>query len=148
MVEIALSLAIIGFGLAAVMGVLPTLMNTSRQAIESTEVALAAQDYVEEDYGANFTVADLALPSKTDPATDSVATNGFAANIAIAYSPATNAFGTNEFSGPLEFCVKGDPGQPLLKTIQITYSWPPGSAKPQTFTFITEVAATRDIPLP
>lgn len=142
MIEIALSLAIIGFGLVAVLGVMPTLMTASRQAIDYTEVALAAQDFIEYDFTGNFTPTSLAAATSTSPVATASTGISFKADAVVFYGPATNVFSTNQFNET----VSGTPGQPLLRTVRLEYKWPRGALRPQRFTFITEVAATRDIP--
>lgn len=135
LIEVALSIAIIGVGLVAILGVMPSLLTSSRGAVENTEIAMAAQNSVDMDFAALRTPADL---------------NGFSglhfepcigpslrATNCIAYSAATNSLSDVEF--------KDANGLPLLRTVRYTYSWPPGAARPQVFTFVTEICATTNI---
>ena len=142
-----MALAVMGIGILAIVGVMPHLMNASRQSIEYTEVALVAQDIIERDYRPTMTPVDLATTAYTSARADSTNTLSFNADFTYNYTLATNAFGTN---GATAFAFQtgaASGNKPLLKTVQITYSWPKGAKNPQRFTFITELAARQDIPM-
>ncbi|MDD2706516.1 MAG: hypothetical protein PHV34_00790 [Verrucomicrobiae bacterium] len=137
MIEISLALAVIGIGLVSVIGVMPHLLNSSRQSVEASEVALAAQGFIDADYSGAITPSELADYTGVFE-TNIAASLSFSASNSVAYVTATNGANTAEYSSG---------GNPLLKTVIITYAWPPNAKKRQVFTFITEVAATKDIPV-
>jgi prepilin-type N-terminal cleavage/methylation domain-containing protein len=142
MIEMSISLAIVGVGLLAIIGVMTPLLNTSRSAVDASEVAFAAQGYIEKDFGNNLEPDDIVkVPSVT---TTNIDSSSFHAVACSSYLVATNAAGVSyETTGP---------DQRLLTTQIITFSFPrppPGATNSvfQTYTFVTEVAATTNIVL-
>ncbi len=138
LIEIALSIAIIGMGLIAILGVMPTLLTSSRGAIENTELAMGAQNSVDEDFVAWRTPQNLS-GSVGQTILGTYTGASLKATSVITYAPATNIVLGKEFK------ERNGTGEPLLQTVRYTYSWPPGAARPQTFTFITEICATTNI---
>lgn len=135
MIEVALALAIIAIGLIPIIGLMPSLLNSSRQSVDSSEVALAAQDYVERMNLYQLNPDKLALmPVKSST---QVKTSSFQANVLTTSDISINPSDGQKYTDAS--------GGPLLKTVWITYSWPIGAAKPQTFTFVTEIAAQKNI---
>lgn len=135
LIEVALSIAIIGMGLVAILGVMPTLLMSSRGAVEQTEIAMAAQNSVDMDFASLRTPDDLVGFSGT---TGEIYTGpSLVASNTIRYAAATNAMAGTEF--------KDANNKPLLRTVRYTYSWPPNSPRAQTYTFVTEICATTNI---
>jgi type II secretory pathway pseudopilin PulG len=147
LIEIALSIAIIAIGLVAILGVMPSLLTSSRGAVENTEIAMAAQNSVDMDFAAWRTPDDLNLRYRPgdSPLGDNVKElyvgSSLKASNYISYVTATNILANKEFK-ELNGAAAGNP---LLRTVLYTYTWPPGSTRPQTFTFVTEICATTNI---
>ena len=135
-IEIALALAVIAIGLISIIGATSVLIGYHRQSIENNEIAFALQQAVANDYATLFTPDTL--DALSTPSTNYISpNNNFKATKTIAYVLGTNVLATNAF---VTYNSKS-----LLKTVRITYSWPTNATKPQTRSFFTEVAATRDI---
>jgi hypothetical protein len=125
-------------GLVAILGVMPSLLISSRSAVESTEVAMAAQNTVDMDFAALRTPDDLnASYGPANNIQESYSGPSLRATNDISYVAATNAVSSAEFKDALN--------KPLLRTVRYTYSWPPNSPRPQVFTFVTEICATTNI---
>jgi type II secretory pathway pseudopilin PulG len=140
LIEIALSIAIIAIGLVAILGVMPSLLTSSRGAVENTEIAMAAQNSVDMDFAAWRTPNNLANDyNSTKNVSELYVGSSLKASNYISYVTATNVLRGREFS------EKDGTGNPLLRTILYTYTWPPGATRPQTFTFVTEICATTNI---
>jgi prepilin-type N-terminal cleavage/methylation domain-containing protein len=153
MVEISVSLAIVGMGLLAIIGVMPAILAVSRSAVEASECAIAAQDYFENDFGSNLMPTDI-WPN-SEPPSSCTETNvtltksstpkwvdrpSFKAGVCISYTTPTN--------WEEKAYVPVSTGERLLTTKSITLSYPPPAgpkAKYQTYTFVTEMAATSNI---
>ena len=148
LVEVALALGVIGFGVVAVLGVMPQLLSSSRSAMDYSEVALVAQELIEREHSSTLTADQLnalygiGSVSSTNCVSSS---QSFRFRTVVEYIPATNVIGTNAtIQTPIEYKTSVN-GRPLLRTVRISYLWPPTASKPQSFTFVTEIAATRDI---
>lgn len=140
LIEVALSIAIIGMGLIAILGVMPNLLNSSRSAVESTELAMAAQNSVDMDFVVWRSPQNLFDNwASSDNSSQLYVGPSLRASNYIAYAASTNALSGKEYA------EKDGTGKPLLRTVRYVYTWPPGAARPQTFTFITEICATTNI---
>lgn len=158
MVEISVSLAIVGMGLLAIIGVMPAILAVSRSAVEASECALSAQSYFETDY-ANY-LEPIDIWPNGDLPTGSSETNmtltqsstpkwvnrpSFKAGVTITYLTPSNylgkAYAPIDYDGSL-------PNERLLTTKIVTLSFPPPvgpKSKYQTYSFVTEMAATTNI---
>lgn len=170
MVEISVSLAIVGVGLLAIIGVLPAIMAVSRSAVESSECALAAQNHFEYEFGTLMEPADIypdhtVTDSQPYTSTTNVARPSFKAGVLINYVVCSNANGDSFFVNSADTPpanIKVSPTgttldtQRLLTRKIVTYYFPrpavfppsPGTAtRYQTYSFCTEIAATSNIVL-
>ncbi len=136
LVEISLSLAIIAFALVTMLGLMPSMLNSSRQSIDYSEIALNVQSFFETNY-ANSSAGTLpAVGSQSSLVTNTT----FRGDLIVSYKDGEDSSSINSIA------IVDSNGKPLLTTVQVTYKWPPGAKHPQTYTFTTEVAATKDIP--
>jgi type II secretory pathway pseudopilin PulG len=163
MVEISVSLAIVGMGLLAIIGVMPAILAVSRSAVEASECAIAAQTYYEEDFATLLEPIDI-WPNVAPPSSDTetnitltasstpkwVDRPSFKAGVTISYITSSNAFG--KAYAPIDHTEhdkipKPLPDERLLVTKIITISYPPPASakKYQTYSFVTEMAATDNI---
>jgi Tfp pilus assembly protein PilV len=146
MIEISVAMVVVGVGIVSLLGVMPLLLRSDRAAIEYTDVAMAAQDYIETRQYTLYTPNDLdAQVSNTNFLFNSGA--GFFATNVTTSTVSSNTLYTREFQLSVTYPDgTAHPTQPLLKTMRVIYAWPPKAVLKQTNIFMTEVAATRDIP--
>ena len=155
LVELSLAVAVVAVGVVSVFGILPHLLQSSRQASEFSAIALDVQLFMEnETHRGMISIADLEntayFPTVAIPSSQNVRSASFNAQRSISSWPATNAAYSmdNDPPGALPWTnYYGNtalPQRPILNTVFITYRWgntnSPTDA--QTFTFITEAAAT------
>jgi hypothetical protein len=139
MVEVAVALAITAIGVIGVIGILPQMLKTGREAVNSTEIALAVQDYIEYDYSSNLTPTDIASRYPDNGTNSVLVTNiSFSADCFVRYDNSKHSL-----SG-LEFTEDGGVNPILIKQ-SITYKWPAGKTNQSSYTFITEIVATTNI---
>lgn len=168
MVEIALSIAIMAVGIVAVLGIMPTLLRSNRQALEFSNVAIIGQI----DMDGHNTVLDTPDGLMLQVQNDNIgrdskgrdkgrATNDyFIASLSVT-NFTSRYFETNDdlvkqkiYTRP--YSIKDvnpnffDPNTnvPFLVTRRVTYSWGGSNQTSQHFTFYTEQAAKFNIVLP
>ena len=153
LVELSLAVAVVAVGVVSVFGILPHLLQSSRQASEFSAIALDVQLFMEnETHRGMISIADLEntayFPTVAIPSSQNVRSASFNAQRSISSWPATNAdYSTdNDPHGALpDTNFYGNAAfRPILKTVFITYRWgnTNSATDAQTFTFITEAAAT------
>jgi prepilin-type N-terminal cleavage/methylation domain-containing protein len=138
MVELALAIAVIAIGLVPIIALVPNFLTSNRHAIEATEVAFAAQGLIEYDFAPNHTPSTLALFTGSFSTNPILHSQHMTLSNVVTYVTATNIYTSEPFS-------ETNSGPSILKSVRISYYWPPNSLNPQKFTFVTEIAATRDI---
>ena len=152
LVELSLSIAVVAVGIGSVFGILPHLLKSSRQAADYSALSLDIQQFMEDpNHRGLVTIVDLEntvfYPTTTSPTNAQVISGAFLASRSISSWTATNADysltpGTNYYENV--------GNRPLLKTVFITYRWGNTNnvTNQQTYTFITETAATEDFLTP
>jgi type II secretory pathway pseudopilin PulG len=154
MVEIALAISIMAIGIVSILGIMPTLLKSNRQAIDASRVAIIAQRRMDGEDTSNDKPKDLYDQLQKAPTTTNETYDAF---YVAARTFVTNSFEVDLETNPSnpvakEYNLKLNnplaPNYPLLITKVVTYSWPPNSSKAQSYSFYTEYAAKYSIPLP
>ena len=151
LVELSLSVAVVAVGVVSVFGILPHLLQSSRQATEFSAIALDLQQFMDDpDHRGVITLGDLnntaIFPTSLAPVKTNVQSQSFRAERSMSCWPATNADFSIILPTPANVYTNGF-GKDTLKTVFITYRWGNTNnlTNMNTYTFITETTATQDI---
>jgi hypothetical protein len=152
LVELSLAVAVVAVGVVSVFGILPHLLQSSRQAADYSALSLDIQPFMDDpNHRGMVTIPDLEnagfLPDVTSPSNTVVQSGSFIASRSISSYQATNADYT--LTSTTNF-YKNPGNRPLLKTVFITYRWgnTNNMTNQQSYTFITETACTEEILTP
>lgn len=152
LVELSLAVAVVAVGVVSVFGILPHLLQSSRQAADYSALSLDVQQFMEDpNHRGLVTLADLEydgfFPDVSAPTNATVQNGSFVASRSISSWQATNADYT--LTSPANYYQNAG-NRPLLKTIFITYRWGNTNnlTNQQSYTFITETAATEEFLTP
>lgn len=155
LVELSLAIAVVAIGVVSVFGIFPHILKSSRQAIEYSTISQMVQTDFDTN-GWRFPPSPATLSSNNifppyPPTQPTTVTNvNFGAQRYIYSFPASNACFSQSLTDPRPYQNSSGITRPLLKTLYITYNWgnTNNSSNVCSFTFVTEIAATKNISQP